>query len=764
VGVVPLLYRGIEGIEIRVQDRGFVHEIEHMFVLPRSRRKHYFPPVRRVISAIALMAIIASACSGTDPLETTTTEVPTTQAITTTTLPANVGPVAAPIRHPATDGSIYFVMTDRFENGDPTNDTGGLEGGPLDHGFLPEDKGFYQGGDLVGLTARLPYIAELGMTAIWITPPFTNRPVQGGGQVDNSSAGYHGYWQIDWSQIDPHLGTEEEMQAFLAEANSLGIDVYFDIVINHTGDVITYEEGNFAYQSKRVAPYQDASGNVFDDAALAGDETAFPALDPIVTFPYTPAFVNPEDATIKSPDWLDDPTVYHNRGDSIFQGESSYYGDFFGLDDLFTEDPRVVEGMIELYTDIIARYDIAGFRVDTVKHVNDEFWVEWMPPVLESAPEDFFVFGEVFSAEPIFNSHYTTNLGFPGLLDFTSQNAFEQYVANGAGADVLSGAFDNDDWFTDADSNASMLVKFFGNHDMGRMGRMVLAGNPNAPPEEVEESMRLGFDLLFLTRGMPVVYYGDEQGFAGLGGDKSARQTMFPATATEFVDQETIGSEATVSDDNFDPQHPLYQHIAMLNQLRMDHPTLATGAQIVHPPAASVFSFSRIDRDDRIEYLVVVNNGPLAIPATIPALSAGTGFTFLLGGEGSVTSDGAGRVELELGARSTAVLVAGEPLSIPEEEPTINIVRPDPNDVIPTVRYRIEAQLGDSRYAEVTFALVIDRADPIILGTDDAAPYRLYWNNQAVPSGTSVEILATVDDGSGRLRSDSVTITMGDRF
>ena len=310
-----------------------------------------------------------------------------------------------------------------------------------------------------------------------------------------------------------------------------------------------------------------------------------------------------------------------------------------------------MEGMIELYSDIISRYDIAGFRVDTVKHVNDEFWVEWVPAVLESAPDEFFIFGEVFSSDPIFNSHYTTNLGVPGLLDFITQNALEQYVANGSGADVLAEAFDNDDWFTDADSNASMLVKFFGNHDMGRMGRMVLAANPNARPEVVDESMQLGFDLLFLTRGMPVVYYGDEQGFAGVGGDKSARQTMFPATATEFIDQDTLGSEATVSDDNFDRSHPFYQRIALLNDLRLDHPTLARGAQIVHPPQASVFSVSRVDRDLRIEYLVIANNGPLAIPATIPSLSPDTSFVFLLGGEGGAISDSEGNVKIEVGAR-----------------------------------------------------------------------------------------------------------------
>jgi len=93
----------------------------------------------------------------------------------------------------------------------------------------------------------------------------------------------------------------------------------------------------------------------------------------------------------------------------------------------------------------------------------------------------------------------------------------------------------------------------------------------------------------------------------------------------------------------------------------------------------------------------------------------------------------------------------------------VTIARPEDNGEIPTARYRIEAAVNDNRYAEVTFAVAVDGGEPLILGTDDAPPYRLYWNNQAIPASASVEIVATVDDGSGRIRSDSVTVTMGER-
>jgi len=133
-------------------------------------------------------------------------------------------------------------------------------------------------------------------------------------------------------------------------------------------------------------------------------------------------------ATVKAPEWLNDVTLYHNRGDSTFNGESDTFGDFFGLDDLFTEHPRVVAGMIELYGDMIERWDIDGFRVDTMKHVNPEFWAEFLPAVRERATElgkpDFYIYGEVFNTDPISQSSYT-NLGASATLDFIVKSGIE---------------------------------------------------------------------------------------------------------------------------------------------------------------------------------------------------------------------------------------------------------------------------------------------------------------------------------------------------
>lgn len=733
--------------------------------------------MRRSVAIIAAASLLVGACS--DEPDTTVTAttvtattvdsatVATTVASSTTStepLDQSLGPVAEPVRSPATGRPIYFVMPDRFDNGDPANDTAGLDGDPLVHGFDPTRRGFHHGGDLIGLRNRLPYLHDLGMRAIWITPPFTNRFVQGDGTVERSSSSYHGYWQIDWTRVDPHLGTEADMIELVEAAHELDMHVYFDIVINHTGDVITYAEGSTVYRSQASQPYLDADGEAFDPAVVAGADT-FPALDAATSFPYTPTFRDPTDATAKAPAWLNDVTLYHNRGDSTFSGESDTFGDFFGLDDLFTEHPRVVDGMIEMYGDIIERYDIDGFRVDTMKHVNTEFWAAFAPAIRERAASlgkpDFLVFGEVYTTDPIVQSSYT-NIGVSSTLDFGLDHAIREFVTGGSG-DLLRQAFDDDDWFTDADNNASMQVTFAGNHDMGRVGSFVATRSPGADDAELLARVRLAHDLLFLSRGTPVVYYGDEQGFTGTGGDQFARQDMFPSLTPDYVDDDDIGTDATPADDNFDPTHPLYRHLATLASLRAEHPTLVTGAQLVHATSGSAVAFSRFDRDERIEYVVIVNADQAPATVRLATLSPDSAFEPVVGASEGVRSDSAGELTVDVPPLATVVVRAVEPAPLPTTPPSVTIVRPEPGTEVPTPRYRIEAEVSDGRYAEVTFAVSVDGADPVIVGVDDAPPYRVYWDNSAFADGSAIDVIATVADGTGARRSDLVTVTLGDR-
>ena len=128
--------------------------------------------------------------------------------------PSAVDPAAHhSLREPVTDQNFYFVMPDRFENGDTANDNGDLPPGKGagQSGFDPTGKGWYHGGDLKGLTAKLDYIKGLGTTAIWLTPSFKNKAVQ----PQDNSAGYHGYWITDFTHIDPHLGTNDDLRALV---------------------------------------------------------------------------------------------------------------------------------------------------------------------------------------------------------------------------------------------------------------------------------------------------------------------------------------------------------------------------------------------------------------------------------------------------------------------------------------------------------------------------------------------------------------------
>ena len=731
------------------------------------------------VSFLALAVVAASACSG-DPADPTaelaqaaeppTPIQPTPIQPTPTTMPpptavptVEIGPIAEPVRHAAAGDLTYFVMIDRFANGSTANDTGGIAGGPLDHGFEPTNIGYHHGGDLLGLTERLDYITGLGADALWITPPFRNRPVQGDGTLEGSSSSYHGYWQIDWDNVDPHFGTIDEMHNLIDTAHAEDLRVFLDVVVNHTGDVISSPaSASGAYVSTSVAPYLDAQGRPFD-LATAAESDEFPELNPDVSFPYPPVA---DERFTKSPEWLNDLTLYHNRGNTTFSGESDLLGDFFGLDDLFTEHPRVVDGMSELHARIATQFDVDGYRIDTMKHVDLAFWRAFVPHVLATTRaagnDDFFMFGEVNAQDPILTSTYT-NAGVPGSLDFLVGAALARYVGESSQGRFLADAFDEDDWYLDADGNASMQVTFIGNHDIGRMGYLISQAQPNSEDAELVARMKLGFELLLLTRGMPVIYYGDEQGFTGDGGDRLARQPMFPTMAAEYADDDNIGSVSTPSNDNFDRDHPLYRHIAELAAFRNEHPTLRSGAQRVHEVAATGFGFSRIDRDEQVEYVVLANSSAVdPVTLTVPVLAPESSYEVLRGeAQAVVVRDGF--LTVEVPPLTTVVMRSVDRVRALEAPPTVQFVRPAPEAEIPTPRYRFEVESGDLRQAEVTFAVAIEGGEPQVLGVDDAPPYRIYWDNAALDPGTEVEFIATIADLGGAVATDRISVTIGPR-
>jgi alpha-amylase len=531
---------------------------------------------------------------------------------------APVEPVSVPrFTHPGTGQVIYFVLTDRFANGSAANDTGGIAGGPDASGFDPTRITRYHGGDFAGLTAKLDYIQGLGVTSIWVTPPFRNKPIQG------TISGSHGYWILDFLHVDPHLGTDAEFKAFVAQAHARGLKVILDIVINHTADVIQYRGGRTDYILKSAAPYRDASGRPFDEQAVAYNGVispdAFPALSAERSFAYVP-FVPEAEAGAKNPPWLNNPVYYHNRGNSLFRGEDSLHGDFGGLDDVFTEHPDVVRGFIDIYRHWIEDFGVDGFRIDTVRHVNLEFWQAFAPAILEAARRagkpGFVQFGEAYqqTGDSAFLSEFSTTACLDATLDFGFFHAARAYVSQAGSAADLAACFAQDDYYTGHDGNVHTATTFLGNHDAGRFAGFLRQDNPGATADELARLVEFGHALLFLVRGQPVIYYGDEQGMIGRGGgDLQAREDMFASQAPEFRDAPLLGTTHTGADDKYDQHHPFYRFFHDLAVLRTCNPALSRGAMIVRPASQpGVFAFSRIERRERVEYLAAFNNSRTA--------------------------------------------------------------------------------------------------------------------------------------------------------
>ena len=543
------------------------------------------------------------------------------------------------------DEVIYFVLPDRFENGDPSNDRGGLSGGPLQTGFDPTAKGFYHGGDLKGLTQRLDYVQHLGATALWVGPIFRNKPVQG--SPGHESAGYHGYWITDFTHVDPHLGTDADFRTLVDAAHARGMKVYMDIIVNHTADVIQYREcgenSRCPYRDEATYPYQRRGGvggkPINPGFAGDGDHSAAnfaKLIDPTYAYtPYVPAGLE----HAKVPAWLNDPIFYHNRGNTTFTNESATMGDFGGLDDVMTENPRVVAGMIDIFGGWIDRYKIDGFRIDTARHVNPEFWQAFVPAMLARARANgiphFHIFGEVSldAVDPATLAEHTRVDKLPAVLDFAFRRAVIDTVAGSKGTDVWETLFAGDPLYEHGEATAAILPTFTGNHDNGRFAHFARAAFPKASDAEILARVELANAMLLTLRGVPTIYSGDEQGFAGNGGDQDSRQDMFASKVDSYNAATLVGSTSTTAVANFDEHQPLYRQIAALARLRTSHPALTRGRTMLRfrGETPGLLAVSRFDPVTDAETLLVFNTGTTPVDRPVSVETRSTAFRSLAG-------------------------------------------------------------------------------------------------------------------------------------
>ncbi|HKC02032.1 MAG TPA: alpha-amylase family glycosyl hydrolase [Sphingomicrobium sp.] len=556
-------------------------------------------------------------------------------------LAASVPPTADYRARLPQDEVIYFLLPDRFENGDPSNDKGGLSGDRLETGYDATRTGFYHGGDLKGVIKRLDYIQGLGVTAVWLAPVFQNKIVQG--DPGQESAGYHGYWITDFTRVDPHFGTNADFKSLVDAVHARGMKFYMDIVVNHTADVIHFAECADKPQShcdyRRIAdyPYQRRGGVDGKPINPGFDGKNFEKLtDP--SYAYTPV-VPDADKHVKKPVWLNDPRYYHNRGDSTFRGESSLMGDFSGLDDVFTEHPRVVRGMIEIYGKWIDAFGVDGFRIDTEQHVNPEFWQQFVPAMLKRARAkgipNFHIFGEVFTdqMDPAHTAVNTVRDKVPAVLDYPFARAVIDTAGGSSPPSELAKLFRADPLYLGGEQGALQLPTFLGNHDAGRFAMFVRMGSPKADAQEQLARVILGHAMLLTLRGVPTIYYGDEQGFVSDSGDQGAREDMFPSRVGSYNDNRLLGTSATTAEASFNPDHPLYREFAKLARLRTSHGALTRGRQLIRFAAEQpgLFAVSRFDPVSSREMLLLFNTSTKPTKANVAVETRSVRFDALAG-------------------------------------------------------------------------------------------------------------------------------------
>jgi glycosidase len=653
------------------------------------------------------------------------------------------GSVLAALALPGQDSSlaidrIYFVMTDRYANGDPSNDTGGVPGTRNINGFDPASPAWWHGGDFKGLTGGctdpvhgVQRVKNLGFNAIWVTPAVVNQVSQG------DSGGYHGYWGMDFTRVDPHLGTDQDFKDFVDCAHSLGMKVILDVVVNHTGDVIQYTSGT----TYSAAPNRDCHGKVFNPVRYVGG-SAFPCLS-VKTMPKIP-FVFQGLANAKKPAWLNDLTNYHDRGDVDFSScsESCYeLGDVFGLDDLFTEKPVVVQGLTQIYSDWITNYKLDGFRVDTARHVNAGFWRLWIPKMRAAAKSvgvsDFPIFGEAPINDSIELSTFVRNRGLPSMLDFPFQNAATGYASGGSSALAVLHRLQDDDYFRLPDGADPTPPTFLGNHDMGRAALEISQQGGGLSGDALLRRVLLGYDLLYLLRGAPVVYYGDEVGMIGSGGDKAAREDMFPTQVSEWQTEQRVGSPPIGTSSSFDvTNNPIEAELKQLGALRDANPALSTGWTIVRYAKGGLLIVSRVDPVTKHELVAAFNNGASAAAVSVQTSTA-SAWTTLLGPAAARTSDASGRLALTVPPTSALLLKAdGEVSAAPPGKPKLVVKGDDLSSL-----WAASATVSGNAPVSVAFA-VRRGATWRRLDVDTSPPYRAFLDPARFHKNERVSVVA----------------------
>jgi glycosidase len=230
------------------------------------------------------------------------------------------------------------------------------------------------------------------------------------------------------------------------------------------------------------------------------------------------------------------------------------------------------------------------------------------------------MYGEVYSFEPEILSRFTVEGKLQSVLDFALQGALQQTLVEQKGTDVLAKLFAQDYFYqtshTDIkNTNANQLVNFTGNHDMGRFAYFLKESEYNYSESEQIQRNLLAHALLYFSRGVPVIYYGDEQGFVGDGGDQASRQDMMPSKVASYNDDDLLANNDTTADDNFNISHLFYQSFAKYAELYQQYPALRLGQQstLYAQEKPGIFAITRtytfsLNEQEKEQTLLIVFN------------------------------------------------------------------------------------------------------------------------------------------------------------
>jgi glycosidase len=467
----------------------------------------------------------------------------------------------------------------------------------------------------------------------------------------------------------------------------------------------------------------------------------------------------------KNPAWLNDLNNYHNVGDMNScwgDGSCMQLGDFYGLDDIATEKPVVYNGWADVYGKWIKDYGLSGFRVDTARHVDDNFFKNWSPQIDAAAKSlginDFTIFGEVWDVNPINLMNYIRRNKIQTVLDFPFQRSAAEFASGYSDATTIENLFGYDDLYTTATSSAANMVTFLGNHDMGRAGKIIESKRIN-PANELLPRVLLGHSLMYLTRGIPSVYYGDEVGMivTGSGSDQLARQDMFSTKVNIWKTEKRVGSSPIGTGNAFDvtDKHPIANHLKLLAKLRTANPALANSSMQIRYAKDYLLAISKKDDAENREYVVAFNNSTKAIKATISTATSKGGWKLLMG---KTTVKAAGeKITITVPALSTVVLKANQVI----DKTNVKVGKISSELDFLTGYYETKASVTTQDMAKVTFFIrSAGEQNWNSLGTDTNLPYMVYVDPLDY-EGKTVEIKATAINSKGvkyELPSTSILI------